>query len=179
MSKSRLNKQLTVSVVLVVMLSLCLCITTYALVTVSDTVFNNTFKTGYINIEINEGKVLFPEASFRFEPGMTLEKDVPLVNNSTDDAYYRVYFSQIQGDLADILIITIKDGDQLLYTGTARRLTAENVQIGTISAGATRTLSVSFHYPEAEGNNGQGKQLSFDLCAEAVQSKNNPDKTFQ
>lgn len=179
MANNRLNKQLTISIVLVVVLSLCLCITTYALVMVSDTVLNNTFKTGYIDIEINEGKVLFPEADIRFEPGMTLKKDVPLVNNSTDDAYYRVYFSEIQGDLADILVITIMDGDQLLYTGTARRLTAENVQIGTISAGDTHTLSIAFHYPEAEGNNGQGKQLSFDLCAEAVQSKNNPDKSFR
>ena len=40
------------------------------------------------------------------------------------------------------------------------------------------TLKIYFHFPENEGNRNQGTKMSFDIVAEAVQTKNNPNKLF-
>ena len=42
-----------------------------------------------------------------------------------------------------------------------------------------RELTISFHYPEEAGNGGQAQYLSFDLKADAVQTKNNPNRLFE
>ena len=41
-----------------------------------------------------------------------------------------------------------------------------------------RELTITFHYPEEGGNSGQAQYLSFDLKADAVQTKNNPQRLF-
>lgn len=35
-----------------------------------------------------------------------------------------------------------------------------------------------FHFPEATGSGAQGKDLTFTLCADATQTKNNPQRLF-
>ena len=35
-----------------------------------------------------------------------------------------------------------------------------------------------FHFPEATGNSAQAKDLTFTLCADATQTKNNPQRLF-
>ena len=45
-------------------------------------------------------------------------------------------------------------------------------------SGQRRNLTVVFHYPESSGNETQNLDLTFTLCAEATQTKNNPNKLF-
>ena len=173
-------KKLTGSIVTVVLLAICLCITTFALVWATVSVDNNLFHTGTVKINLNDGKPVIEEHGFLFEPGMTVKKDFFIENNATWDVYYKIYFDNVEGDLADVLEITIKDGDRVLYSGKATHLNRYGVRAAddTLKLKERRDLSVYFHYPESADNSTQNLTLSFDLCADAVQTKNNPNKLF-
>lgn len=173
-------RRLSVSVCAVIFLTVCLCITTYALVRVSVSVPDSYFKTGSIEINLNDGKPVIEAHEFLFEPGMTVTKDFFLENRSTWDVYYKLYFDKAEGGLADVLQITISDGNKDLFQGTAAELSKARVGAAddTLRRDERRDLTISFHYPEKAGNAAQDMSLSFALCAEAVQTKNNPDKLF-
>jgi len=127
MAEVKTAKKLTGGIVAIVILALCLCITTFALVYASVSVNNNIFHTGEVKINLNDGKPVIQEHEFLFEPGMTVVKDFFVENESTWDVYYRLYLDNVSGGLADVLTITVKDGDKTLYSGTANELTRQNV----------------------------------------------------
>ena len=172
--------KLTATILIVVLLALCLCVTSFALVLVSVSVPDNTFRTGHIEINLNDGNPVIEEHEFLFEPGMTVKKSFFIENLSTWDVYYKIYFDDVKGGLASVLQITIAAGDTVLFQGTAPELSRANVPAAddTLQPGERRALSICFHYPESAGNATQNSALSFTLCAEAVQTKNNPDKLF-
>ena len=180
MPKTKTAKKLTGGIIAIVILATCLCITTLALVYSATSVENNLFHTGEASINLNDGEPVINEVEFLFEPGMTVKKDFFVENNSTWDVYYRVYFDYVSGGLANVLEITIQDGDTVLCSGTASELTRQNVSAANdiLKVGQRRNLTVVFHYPESSGNNTQNLDLTFTLCAEASQTKNNPDKLF-
>lgn len=180
MPESKTAKRLTGGIIAIIVLSVCLCVTTFALVYASVSVENNLFHTGQVKIDLNDGKPVIREHEFLFEPGMTVVKDFFIRNDSTWDVYYRLYLDDVTGGLADVLTVTIKDGDRELYSGTANQLTKENVAAAddTLKVGQRRDLTVVFHYPENSGNDTQNLNLTFTLCAEATQTKNNPNKLF-
>lgn len=173
-------KKLTGSIVAVVLLATCLCITTFALVWATVSVDNNLFHTGTVKINLNDGKPVIEEHEFLFEPGMTVKKEFFIENQSTWDVYYKLYFDNVNGGLADVLEITVKDGEKTLYHGTASELNRTDVGAADdiLRLKERRALTVFFHFPENAGNTAQGLTLTFDLCADAVQTKNNPDKLF-
>ena len=73
-------KRLTASVLAIIILSVSLCITTYALVMVSVSVPDHNFQTGSIGINLNNGEPVIEEHEFLFEPGMTVTKDFFIEN---------------------------------------------------------------------------------------------------
>lgn len=180
MAETKIPKRLTGGIITIIVLALCLCVTTFALVYASVSVEDNLFHTGEVKINLNDGKPVIREHEFIFEPGMTVKKDFFIENDSTWDVYYRLYLDNISGGLADVLTVTIKDGDKVLYTGTANELTRQNVAAAddTLKIGQRRNLTVIFHYPENSGNKTQKLDLAFTMCAEATQTKNNPNKLF-
>lgn len=181
MTDSKTAKKLTGGIITIIVLAICLCITTFALVYESVSVEDNTFHTGEVSINLNDGKPVIREHEFLFEPGMTVKKDFFIENDSTWDVYYRLYLDEVSGGLADVLTVTIQDGDRVLYSGTANDLTRENVAAAddVLKIGQRRELTVLFHYPETAGNSTQNLELTFTLCAEATQTKNNPEKLFR
>lgn len=174
------GKKFMVSMVLVIFLSICLVITTYALVMVSVSMPDNYFQTGNIDINLNDGKPVITEHEFIFEPGMTVTKEFFIESRSTWDVFYKIYFDDVQGGLANILKIEIRDDDKILFAGTAGELSENNVKAAddVLRMNEKRNLTISFHYPKEKGNETQDLTLAFKLCAEAVQTKNNPDKAF-
>ena len=80
-------KKLTGSIIAVVVLALCLCVTTFALVWATVSADNNLFHTGSVKINLNDGKPVIEEHEFLFEPGMTVKKNFFLQNESTWDVY--------------------------------------------------------------------------------------------
>lgn len=180
MSETKTAKRLTGGIIAIIVLAVCLCITTFALVYENVSVENNLFHTGEVKINLNDGNPVIREHEFLFKPGMTVKEDFFIKNDSTWDVYYRIYLDNVSGGLADVLTITVKDGDKTLYSGTANELTKQNVIAADdiLKIGQRRNLTVVFHYPKTAGNDTQSLDLSFTLCAEATQTKNNPDKLF-
>ena len=180
MKKNRTVNSLTLSIIILIILSLCLCITTAALVRNILTIENNFFSTGLVRINLNDGKAIITDDEFLFEPGMTVKKDFFIENESTWDVYYRLYFENVDGGLSDVLEITVKNGDTVLYTGTMNELCRENVLAANdvLRLNERRELTMYFHFPEKTGNEAMGLFLEFDVRAEAVQTKNNPYKLF-
>lgn len=177
---SSTSRKLTMSMLMVIALTICLTITTYALIIVSVSIPDNYFQTGIMEINLNDGKPVIEEHEFLFEPGMTVTKEFFVENRGTDDGYYKVYFTDVTGGLSDVLEITVKDGDDVLYQGTAKDFTRNNAKTAdaVLQMREKRTLSISFYFPKEQGNAVQSKTLSFQLCAELVQTKNNPDRLF-
>lgn len=181
MNDSKTAKRLTGGIVAIIILALCLAITTFALVYATVSVENNLFHTGGVRINLNNGKPVIQEHEFLFEPGMTVKKDFFIENESTWDVYYKIYFDNVSGGLADVLTVTIKDGEKTLYSGTANELTRANVIAAddTLRIGERRNLTVIFHFPEEKGNEVQNLDLTFTMCADATQTKNNPNRLFE
>ena len=182
MSNAKINtsKKLTGSIITSIILAICLCVTSVALVYATVSVENNIFSTGKVDINLNDGKPVINEHEFLFEPGMTVKKDFFVENNSTSSVYYKLYYNNISGGLADVIEFTVKDGDTVLYTGTAVTLSRNNVKAveEMLQAGEKKILSIYFHFPEDKGNDTQESSISFDMCIDAVQTKNNPERLF-
>lgn len=174
------SQKLTASVLTIIVLAVCLCITTLALVWATVSVENNLFHTGTVKINLNDGKPVIEEYEFLFEPGMTVKKDFFIENQSTWDVYYKLYFDDMEGGLADVLEVSIRDGNTVLFEGKAKDLTKENVGAAddVLMLNERRELTVYFHFPENAGNSAQNLFLSFSMKADAVQTKNNPNKQF-
>lgn len=164
----------------IIALAICLVLTTFALVYATVSVEENIFRTGMVKINLNDEEPIIREDEFLFEPGMTVVKDFFIENQSTWDVYYKIYFNNVEGGLADVLEITIKDGDKVLCSGTMKELSKDRVipMEDPLTIMERKTLSVVFHFPENAGNLTQALYLKFDMCADAVQTKNNPDRQF-
>lgn len=180
MSKPKTGKKLTTSIATVIVLAVCLCITTFALVFSTVIVDNNLFQTGEVKINLNDGKPVIESHEFLFEPGMTVEKGFFIENQSTWDVYYKLYFENIEGGLSEVLDVVIKDGDAVLFSGKAVDLTKEKVGAADdiLKMHERREMTITFHFPEETGNSAQNLYLAFNLSADAVQTKNNPDRMF-
>ncbi len=178
--KSKTAKKLTGSIVAVVILSVCLCVATSALAYSTVTVENNLFHTGTIRLNLNDGKPVIEEHEFLFEPGMTVEKEFFIENESTWDVYYRLYFSDVEGGLSDVLEVSVRDGNKILFSGKMADLTKDKAGAAddVLKLNERRNLTVSFHFPEQAGNEARNLSVTFSLNADAVQTKNNPNKLF-
>jgi hypothetical protein len=141
---------------------------------------SNIFKTGSVSINLNDGKPVIEDEECRFGPGMTVEKEFFIENNSTYSVYYKIYFDNVGGGLADVLQVTVYNGDEILYQGTASQLSRNNVLAANdeLKISEKRILRVSFDFPENAGNIVGDPILTFDLSADAVQTKNNPERLF-
>ena len=173
------GKKIKKSITAIVILSICLCITTFALVWSMAWVNSNIFSTGKIDIDINDGKPVIEEHEYLFKPGMKVVKEFYIQNNSTCEAYYKIYFDDITGGLADVMEVTIRDDKQVLFFGKPSELTKQLVSSATdpLHLKEKKELEIEFHYPK-ESSSTKDPTLTFTLCADAVQTKNNPNREF-
>lgn len=178
------KKRLSISVAALVTLCLSLCICSFAIGYTFMTVENNMFNTGVIDIELSDSDFILADGSseFLFEPGMTVVKTFSIENRSADPdgIYYKLYFKDITGMLAETIDVTILDSTgATVLSGKLANLTRDKVTMsGSMGMGQTMNFTAEFHYPTSSGNEGQGTETTFVLCAEAVQAKNNPSKQF-
>lgn len=178
------KKRLSISLTALIALCLGLCVTSFALGYTFLRVEDNFFHTGTVDIELQESNFVIQGSStgdFLFEPGMRVYKTFTIENKSTDPngVWYKLYFDNIRGNLADIIDVTVYDGNAEVLSGKLSALTRANTNaLDQLAFGQSRTFKVEFHYPESEGNAGQGGTAEFTICAEAVQRKNNPTGLF-
>lgn len=179
-NKSFRRRRLAVDIGIVIVLLLCFCITSLALIYATVSVDDHLFYTGQVKINLNDGEPVIREHEFLFEPGMKVEKTFFIQNKSTWDVYYRLYFDKIEGGLADYLEITISDGNKVLYKSRASEMKRDHTTAADdiLRLNERRDLKICFYFPEDFGNIAKDLRLSFELCADAVQTKNNPNKLF-
>lgn len=176
------SKKLNISIATLVVLFLCLCVTAFALAYAMLRVDNNVFETGEIDIDLNGGKPVIEADEFLFEPGMTVEKSFYIKNNGTWAVYYKLYFSNVKGDLGDVLDVTIENAEgNVLLQGKLSKLKRHNVPVveDELKVGERRDMTIIFHFPEDAKNTAQSDNVSFALSALAVQTKNNDGKEFE
>ena len=164
----------------IIVLAAGLSVTTFALVYSTVAANSNLFKTAELEINLNDSKPIIEQDEFLFEPGMTVKKDFFVQNNSTVDLYYKLYFENINGKLAQLINITVKDGDSELYSGALSSFTKDNVKAAPdlLKANEKRDLTITFYLAGDIENEAMDQVLSFDMSALAVQAKNNPDRLF-
>lgn len=181
MNESIFSKRLRAGIIILIVLTVCLCVTTFALVYSTVTVDDNLFRTGTVEINLNGGVPIVEEDEFRLYPGATVEREFYVQNNSSDSVYYRLFFENVDGVLADVIEITILLDGKTLYRGKASTLTEKTSLAAddVLGINERHTLVAVFHFPEEADNSAQSGFLSFDLRAEAVQVKNNPDRVFR
>ena len=144
-------KKLMISIITIIIVTVCFLSTTFALIYDSVSVKDNYYQTGMVDVyisdlqkinkeDINDSLPIDSESNdielddFIFEPGMTVVKSFYIENRSTCDVYYRLYLDELEGDLADAIKITIAiddgdedhDNDKVLYSDVASNLTKEH-----------------------------------------------------
>ena len=180
MNLKRLTSKLTVSVIAITVLFASLCATTLALIYETLIAHEAEISTGKVDIDVNGGAPIITEGEFEFEAGTTVKKTFYIQNNSTCAVYYRLYFSDISGMLADAMIVTVSKGETALYTGRIRDLTEKGETTDDIlRENERRELSLTLYLPETVGTSLAGETLYFTLCADAVQVPNNNNKVFE
>jgi hypothetical protein len=152
----------------------------YAAVMASVSVQKNFFSTGSVSVNLNGGNAILTGGELLLNPGETLEETFYIENTSTCEVYYRLYFTNVEGYLADVLQVSILDGEDTLFSGTATQLTRSSAAAGltALAEGESRTLTMVVHCPLNNSNTANGQQLAFDLAADVVQASNNPNRLF-
>lgn len=175
--KSR--RRLKLGIFLVVLLILAFGITSLALAYQKAAVEGNLFQTGNVSISLNDGQPIFDE-DMLFEPGMVVVKDFTLRNDSSCDVYYRLYFSDIVGEFAEVLTVTVADGENVIFQDKLAGMNGVKSEgaAGLLGEGQERTMTITFQVPEDCGNLMQGQTILFCLKADAVQAVNNPSGHF-
>lgn len=172
--------RLFMSILLVIVLVLGLGITSLALIYQKVTVEDNLFVTGQVSICLNDDQPVFLEEML-FEPGMVVKKDFTLRNDSSCDVYYRLYFTEVEGEFAEELLVKVLDKDSVLFEGTLADMNGEKSEgaDGIMKEGEERVMTIVFRVPQDSSNQMQGCTILFDLNADAVQMVNNPDGLFE
>lgn len=189
--ESKIQRKLILGIVGIILVACGLCVTTFAIVN-SAIHINNTFSTGAVKINLiyekenEEGAII--SGSELFEPGKTITRTIKIENAGTAAAYYRMYFKNVNGELADTVKVLIKETGNngvVLCDGTMLSLVKDDkgqvngaaVKTSTLAIGQTRDIEISFIFP-AEVSIGAGSVLTFEIGADAVQSENNTNKEF-
>ncbi len=175
------KRKAAASIIAIMVQFFMLVLTTYALIASFVSVEGNLFETGTVKIELNGGKTVFDGSDMNIEPGHSLVRDFTVENKGTADIHYRLYLENVAGSLQEVLTFEIYDGGTLLFSGAADEMTEESpcISATTLDAGESRTLTAVVKMDEAAGSTYQQGSISFDMTADAVQAKNNPDKSFK
>ena len=171
--------KLILSLIILIILLVTLSFVTFSLVYSIVSVDNNIFRTGSVSINLNDGKPVIEAEDSNFAPGKTIEERFFIQNDSTYSVYYRLYFSNLSGDMANVIDVTIYNGEEILYEGKPSELTKDKVLAANdeLLINERRELRIVFVFPDDAGNV-VDSMLTFDICADATQTKNNPDKYF-
>lgn len=180
MNELMLKKKLKMMIVIVALLMCGLTVTSYALASSIVSIRNNSFSMSLgVELKVNNGDPVVDVTDIIYEPGGTYRSEFPISNLGDFDVWYRVYFTQVKGELQDDITVTIKEKDGIvLCEGKMNELTSDKVEVGVLPAGEEKTLYIEFYFSAEANNSAQGQFVSFNITADATQWQNNPDKNF-
>lgn len=197
MTSSKLDKMINrVKTISIICLIISLLLTGVIWASSFVTISSNKLTLGKIDIEIGyfdgntkkyytteNRKMFYNKTSF---PEISTKEEFFIENKGNMDAWYSIYFDNIEGSYGDNLTITIKDANGLVLLGSkeepikASDFTKDNYlnhRIGSISVGETKKLILVFEHSESDEDIEQTEEntkFTFDFCVEAIQKKNNP-----
>lgn len=177
----RTRKKAARSIAGIIALAVMLTLTSLALVLSFVAVEDNIFQNATVQIELNGGRPVFDGSDMNVEPGAALKRDFTIQNTGTADVYYRLYLENVEGALQKALRFEVYDGERQLFSGTADEWNSQTPCVGDapLLVGETRTLTMLIKMEETAGNAFQNASIAFDITADAVQVRNNPDKVFE
>ncbi|GIP49221.1 hypothetical protein J53TS2_28120 [Paenibacillus sp. J53TS2] len=109
------------------------------------------------------------------KPGDRVERTFTVANDGTVAFDYKVRTRFVTGDTEffDVLQLTVKDGDTVIYDG-ALHLEQQDIALGRLAAGGENELDLSVVFPEEAGNEYQGKSatIAFSFSAYAEEPSN-------
>ena len=183
-------KALMINIIIAIILAICLCLTSGALVYSMIGVEKNVFTTARFDIEIynadgvSEGAIITEADGYLFAPGVEASKPFILKNNGTADAYFRLYFDFGDDDSTLSKHIKVKfteaDGKTVYDWKPMCDIVKKNTVASSLvlKAGEELNLLIWFYMEEDVGREAMDLKLTFDLCADAIQTKNNDGKIF-
>jgi hypothetical protein len=202
-NNKKTSRRLRRGMVTIVALALALTTTTLALATQIYETGSNRFTTGDVRIGLYDlyGKNLGLSGDAliqtnNFEPGATFCRSFEIKNETSNEFYYKFYFTfpnGIDGSLANVLQVSITDrvadgipysnlrNDQIIYPWTLMsKLTRDQTDAieAALAGYGSRDFTIWFHFPEEATNETQNLKVSFNFTAEAVQVRNNTNRQF-
>jgi len=179
MDEQSLKKKLNFMIVTIVLLVCGLTVTSLALASSIAQVKENRFTMSMgVELNINNGDPVVDVTDVQYEPGETYKSEFPISNLGTFDVWYRVYFTDVKGELKDYITVTVKEQDgTVLCSGIMSQLSYDKSVISSLKAGEEKTLYIEFYFAPAD-NVLQEKMVYFNITAAATQKQNNPGKDF-
>lgn len=180
MDEQKLRKKLKIMVMTVILLSLGLVCTSYALASSIVKIRSNRFTMSMgVELELNNGKSAIDMSDVVFEPGGTYVSEFPISNLSEFDVWYRISFTNVSGELKDYVTVKVTEEDgTVLCNGLISKLSADKVMVSSLAAGEEKNLKIEFYFSKDAGDIHQGKTVAFNIKADATQKQNNNDKDF-
>lgn len=109
------------------------------------------------------------------KPGDRVERTFTVANDGSIAFDYKVRTRFVSGDTEffDVLQLTVKDGDTVIYDG-ALHLQQQEIALGRLAADGENELDLSVKFPEEAGNEYQGKAatIAFAFSAYAEEPSN-------
>lgn len=109
------------------------------------------------------------------KPGDRVERTFTVANDGTAAFDYKVRTRFVAGDTEffDVLQLTVKDGDAVIYDG-ALHLEQRDIALGRLAAGGENELDLSVVFPEEAGNEYQGKAATIAFAFSAYAEETPP-----
>lgn len=181
MDEKKLRKKLKIMVVTVILLVFGLTTTSYALAASIAQVRSNRFAMSMgVELDINDGRPVIDVTDVLFEPGGTYHGEFTVENRGTFDVWYRVYFTDVAGELKDDITVTVKEKNgTVLCHGVMSDISVDKVKTSSLLAGEEKVLDIEFNFSSDVDNSAQGTTaVNFNITADATQKPNNPYMDF-
>lgn len=178
--EQKLRRKLKIMIASVILLSLCLIGTSFALASSMVKLRNNHFVMSMgVEIELNEGKPVIDMSEVVFEPGQSYTSEFPILNLSSFDVWYRIYFTGVKGELKEFIYVTIKEQEgTILCNGKICEIDSDVAVVSSLKAGEEKILNITFTFLIDADNSKQGETVMFNVTADATQKQNNSHKDF-
>ena len=165
MTQREFSKKLLFLLIVGVALVVCLGITSSAVL-----IGSKYWESENVQIWLNNEEPIITDDDIVFEPGVTAVRDFEVRNDGNTILSYRLYFDNVEGDLADVIVVTIRKGDKVLYEGTISQLNKYDTRNADdfIRPRQSAALTIEFHYPEEASMLSADSFTTFDLWAVGV-----------
>lgn len=180
-ASKKTERRLVVCLSAIAVLFLMLVVTTYALVYSMVALDGSFFDNAYVALDLNQGKPVFSVRDTKLAPGGSFSKPFTITNRGTADVWYRIYMENVKGTLAQAIDCEIYEDGELVFSGRLADMTRHGAYVSAqgLAVGETTILTAVLKMPGSTTNDYNGGWVTFDLAADGVQLRNNPEKLFE